>query len=37
MIDAGVVTGGRWVLNVSDNLFRDVGRLRSWVLALRAA
>ncbi len=33
----GVGTGGRWALDVADNLFRDVGRLRSWVLELRAA
>ena len=36
-VQAGVETGGAWRLNVSDNLFRDVGRLESWELALRTA
>lgn len=37
LADAGIEAGGDWTLNVSDNLFRDVGRLRSWVLELRVA
>ena len=35
MVQSGIEAGGRWRLNVSDNLFRDVGQLRSWTLDLR--
>ncbi len=35
LVQTGIEAGGRWTLNVSDNLFRDIGRLRSWTLDLR--
>lgn len=37
LVLSGVEVGGRWTLNVSDNEGRDVGRLNSWSLDLRAA
>ena len=37
LVQGGVEVGGRWTLNVSDNAGRDLGRLNSWRLDLRAA
>ena len=33
----GGIAGGRWTLQVSDNLRRDVGALNSWSLDLRSS
>jgi subtilisin family serine protease len=37
LVLAGIEASGTWALNVSDNLFRDTGRLHSWRLRLRVA
>ncbi|MGD2109769.1 MAG: proprotein convertase P-domain-containing protein, partial [Phycisphaerae bacterium] len=37
LVGAGVEVEGRWTLHVSDNMWRDVGRLKTWSLFLRTA